>query len=129
MWKSWVAVSSGTGGIVLDAGGQRVATAAVGEGDDVAVALGFDCGLIDLVGVAPAEMEGGGLDGGGLHNLMGLVGFGGEGERKRPPRRVLCLHGGPWGGRPALGRVVRRVLVPLTGAGCWVIGFCRYKAA
>ena len=45
----------------------HVAADQVGEGHDVAVVLGLDSGLIDLVGVALAVVERGGLDGGGLH--------------------------------------------------------------
>lgn len=48
----------------LGAGGQRVATSAVGEGDEVTFAAWFDGSVIDFVGIALAILERGGLDGG-----------------------------------------------------------------
>lgn len=57
-------------------GGERAAASSVGEGHEVTLAFRFDGGVIDLVGGALAEMERGGLDGGGggLHGVWGLVG-------------------------------------------------------
>ncbi len=52
----------------LGAGGQGVAAAAVGVGDDEAVVLRLDGGLVDFVGIALAVVErGGGGWRGGVH--------------------------------------------------------------
>jgi hypothetical protein len=48
----------------LDSGIQCLTAAAAGEGDEVALALRPDGGVIHLVGIAFAEMERGGLEAG-----------------------------------------------------------------
>ena len=48
----------------LGAGGQRVATSAISEGNKVTFAAWFNGGVIDFVGIALAIMQRGGLDGG-----------------------------------------------------------------
>lgn len=74
----------GDNGRGFGAGGERVATTTVSEGHDVAFAAGFDGGVVFLVGVSLAEIEGGGLDGGGIHVVIGswLFVIGGEGENE-----------------------------------------------
>ena len=79
-------------------GVERVAAATVGEGDDVTFALGFDGGVIHLVGVALAVVERGGLDGGcGVHVgcvCLGWVLVVGRGIAACPGRDRVGRRGG-----------------------------------